>query len=89
MVKDDQPRGKVMLETGNVAVALQSAHKTYDQEYLTDYLCHAQMEPLNAVVHVAADGQSAEAWTGSQAPDQECQEIAEALNIPITIPPSI
>ncbi|CAN5789469.1 xanthine dehydrogenase family protein molybdopterin-binding subunit [soil metagenome] len=81
MVKDDQPKGKLQLEKGNAAAAMKSAQKTYDLEYRNDYLCHAQLEPLNATVHVAADGKSAEAWAGTQAPDAERAEIAKALNI--------
>lgn len=72
---------KVVHETGNATSAIQSASNTYTRDYFTDYLCHAQMEPLNSVVSVAPDGQSAEAWVGTQMPDSERQGIAKALNI--------
>ncbi|MEP7269729.1 MAG: molybdopterin cofactor-binding domain-containing protein [Saprospiraceae bacterium] len=78
---NDKKKGKKVSEKGDVTSAMKSAHKTYDHEYLNDYVCHVQMEPLNAVVHVAADGKSAEAWTGSQAPDMDRSAIAKVLNI--------
>jgi isoquinoline 1-oxidoreductase beta subunit len=81
MVHDNQQKGKEVLKKGDAANAMKSAHKTYDREYLNDYVCHVQMEPLNATVHVAADGKTAEAWAGTQAPDMDRGAIAKALNI--------
>ncbi|MCO6478487.1 MAG: xanthine dehydrogenase family protein molybdopterin-binding subunit [Phaeodactylibacter sp.] len=78
---DDAAEGEIVERTGDTRQALKSAHKTYDIEYKTDFAYHAQMEPLNAVVSVAADGKSAEAWVGSQAPDTARRAIAEVLNI--------
>ncbi|MEZ4897391.1 MAG: molybdopterin cofactor-binding domain-containing protein [Saprospiraceae bacterium] len=49
--------------------------------YLNDFVYHAQMEPLNAVVAVAPDGKSAEAWVGSQAHDSARQQVAKTLGI--------
>ena len=47
---------KVVLESGDAAKVIKSASKVYSGDYFTDYLCHAQMEPLNLVVSVAGDG---------------------------------
>ena len=58
--------GKVIREQGDMPGALQSAAHTYSADFRNDYVYHAQMEPLNAVVQVAEDHQSAEVWVGSQ-----------------------
>ncbi len=78
---DDAIEGEIVEQSGDMRQALKSADKTYDIEYKTDFAYHAQMEPLNAVVSVAPDGKSAEAWVGSQAPDTARRAIAEVLNI--------
>jgi isoquinoline 1-oxidoreductase subunit beta len=74
-------RGEVITEEGDVAMALQTATKTFESIYKNDFVYHAQMEPLNAVVSVAEDGKSAEAWVGSQAPDSARRAIAKVLGI--------
>jgi len=51
---------------GDARKALADAAKTIEAEYQTVHVYHAQMEPMNCVARVAADGQSAEVWTGSQ-----------------------
>ena len=48
------------------AKSLASAAKTMEAEYSSVHCYHAQMEPMNCVARVAADGQSAEVWTGTQ-----------------------
>ncbi len=48
--------------------ALASAARVIEATYWSEHTCHAQMEPMNCVARVAADGQSAEIWTGTQAP---------------------
>jgi len=68
--------GKPVVEKGNINQAFRSAAKTYEADYKNDYVYHAQMEPLNAVVKIAEDGQSAEAWVGSQ------QGTAPKLGLP-------
>lgn len=81
MAHDEKAKGDVAASEGDAARALQSAVKIYDLEYRNDFAYHAQMEPLNAVVSVAPDGKSAEAWVGSQAPDTARRAIAETLGI--------
>ena len=53
----------------------------YEQSYYNDYVYHAQMEPLNAVADVAADGQSAEVWAGTQGADGALRAVASTLGI--------
>jgi isoquinoline 1-oxidoreductase beta subunit len=59
-------KGRIINETGNVENAARSASRTYTADFKNDYVYHAQMEPLNAIIQVAEDGQSAEVWVGSQ-----------------------
>ncbi|NHF58618.1 xanthine dehydrogenase family protein molybdopterin-binding subunit [Flavobacteriaceae bacterium TP-CH-4] len=65
-IADRRQKGEVTVEIGDVGNALRSASKTYMIDFKNDYVYHAQMEPLNAVVQVAEDLQSAEVWVGSQ-----------------------
>jgi isoquinoline 1-oxidoreductase beta subunit len=53
---------------GEAADALASAAKVIEASYWTEHTAHAQLEPMNCVARVAADGQSAEVWVGTQAP---------------------
>lgn len=62
----NRKKGKIVSETGNIDTALRNASKTYTADFKNDYIYHAQMEPLNAVIQVAQDLQSAEVWVGSQ-----------------------
>ncbi len=40
--------------------------KQVEATYWSEFCYHAQMEPMNAVASVSADGKSAEIWTGTQ-----------------------
>jgi isoquinoline 1-oxidoreductase subunit beta len=51
---------------GDAPKALAGAAKILEAEYSSEHCYHAQMEPMNCVARVAADGQSAEVWTGTQ-----------------------
>jgi isoquinoline 1-oxidoreductase beta subunit len=51
---------------GDAEDALGKAAKVVSAEYRTDYLHHAQMEPMNATVSVNAAGDGAEIWMGTQ-----------------------
>ncbi|WP_221412735.1 xanthine dehydrogenase family protein molybdopterin-binding subunit [Fulvivirga lutimaris] len=66
---------------GDVAGALKNVAKVHEAIFTNKYVYHAQMEPLNAVVSVAADKQSAEVWIGSQAPDGAKSAVAQTLGI--------
>ena len=54
-IASQNEKGKVIIEIGDVAKARRTAAKTYELDYKNDYVYHAQMEPLNAVVQVAEE----------------------------------
>jgi len=64
--KDPNAKAMAWFERGDAPKALAGSAKTMGAEYSTVHCYHAQMEPMNCVARVAADGQSAEVWTGTQ-----------------------
>lgn len=81
LVRDDKQRGRALESKGNADNALKAAAKIYTADYKNDYVYHAQMEPLNAVVAIAEDGNSAEVWCGTQAPDSAKAAAARVLGL--------
>ncbi len=71
--------GHSVEDLGDTKKAFKSAAKTYNADYLADFVVHAQMEPLNAVVSVKSD--SAEVWLGSQSPARARSAVAGALGL--------
>ncbi len=63
---DTGQKGRELTKIGETAKALRQAKKVYTANFKNDYVYHAQMEPLNSIVKVAEDGNSAEVWVGSQ-----------------------
>ena len=66
---------------GNARVAFQNAASTIEAEYRCDYAYHAQMEPLNAVASVAANGDAVEIWAGTQSQTTATEAPAKFLGI--------
>jgi isoquinoline 1-oxidoreductase beta subunit len=64
--RDPNAKAMTWFEKGDAPKALAGAAKTMEAEYSSVHCYHAQMEPMNCVARVAADGQSAEVWTGTQ-----------------------
>ena len=64
--KDPNAKAMAWFERGDAPKALAASAKIMGAEYSTVHCYHAQMEPMNCVARVAADGQSAEVWTGTQ-----------------------
>jgi isoquinoline 1-oxidoreductase beta subunit len=64
------PNAKAMewVKKGDGAAGLAKASRVLEAEYWSEHTYHAQMEPMNCVARVAADGKSADIWTGTQAP---------------------
>lgn len=81
---DPSFRGNVIAEKGNTAAALKNGAKTYSSDYINDFVYHAQMEPLNAVVSVSQDGQSAKVWAGTQAPGNARNAVAQELGVDVS-----
>lgn len=75
-------KGKITNKIGNVDRAMQVASKTYSADFKNDYVYHAQMEPLNAVIQVAADLKTAEVWVGSQQGQDTKLGVPDILGIP-------
>jgi isoquinoline 1-oxidoreductase subunit beta len=73
---------KLWGKQGDAAAALKTAATIVEADYLNDLVYHAQMEPLNAVAAVAADGQSCELWAGVQSKTIAVTVAATALNVP-------
>jgi isoquinoline 1-oxidoreductase beta subunit len=72
---------KLWGKAGDAIAALQTAASVVEAEYRNDLVYHAQMEPLNAVASVAADGQSCELWSGVQSKTIAVTVAANALKI--------
>ncbi len=81
MARDLNRHGFLAQSRGDVGAALAGAAKVYEAEYRTEYVYHAQMEPLNSVSWVKDGGKSAEVWAGSQTPTHLVRSVAEALGI--------
>lgn len=73
--------GEVITDIGDFKAASRTAAKTYSSDYLNDYVYHAQMEPLNAVVQVEEDLRGARVWVGSQQGFDEKLGVPELLGI--------
>jgi isoquinoline 1-oxidoreductase beta subunit len=79
---DNDSEGEVLRDIGNTTQAMQTASRVYEADFKNDYVYHAQMEPLNAVVRVSADKQKAEVWVGSQQGPDTKLGVPELLGIP-------
>jgi isoquinoline 1-oxidoreductase subunit beta len=81
LARDLSRAGYPVQKRGDVRAALSSAAKIYAAEYRTEFVYHAQLEPLNSVSWVKDGGRSVEIWAGSQAPTHLVRSIAQALGI--------
>lgn len=74
--------GKTIVEKGNIKNALTDSARIYSADFKNDYVYHAQMEPLNAVIQVSKDRKSAEVWVGSQQGPDTKLGVPDILGIP-------
>lgn len=81
LLNDGMREGKVIQKKGDARSVLATAVKRYQAEYLSDYLYHAQLEPLNAVAHLSEDGRKIEVWAGTQAPSHCVRSVAEEMGV--------
>jgi isoquinoline 1-oxidoreductase beta subunit len=79
--RDLSKPGTIVQNTGDAVAALKGAAKVYEAEYRTEFVYHAQLEPLNSVAWVKDGGKSVEVWAGSQTPTHCVRSVAEALGI--------
>src|ERR1700741_3995450 len=79
--RDVGTKGALGESVGDAAEALTKATTVLEAEYSTDFAYHAQMEPLNSVASVAADGGSAEIWCGTQGQTQGVAAAGRALQV--------
>ncbi|HEY1542494.1 MAG TPA: molybdopterin cofactor-binding domain-containing protein [Xanthobacteraceae bacterium] len=73
---------KLWGKAGDAIAAMQTAATVVEADYRNDLVYHAQMEPLNAVASVSADGASCELWCGVQSKTIAVTVAATALKIP-------
>jgi isoquinoline 1-oxidoreductase subunit beta len=76
---DFSRQGIVWTERGNALGELSQATRVLEADYATDYVYHAQMEPLAAVAAVDADGSGAEIWVGTQTQTVTLSVAAQVL----------
>jgi len=81
IARDLSKAGTVVQNAGDAVAALSSAAKVYKAEYRTEFVYHAQLEPLNSVSWVKDGGKSVEVWAGSQTPTHLKRSVAQALGI--------
>jgi isoquinoline 1-oxidoreductase subunit beta len=79
--RDPNAKATDWFKLGDVRAELPKAASTFEAEYLCDYAYHAQMEPLNAVASVAASGDWAEVWCGTQSQTMALEATANALGL--------
>jgi isoquinoline 1-oxidoreductase subunit beta len=80
VARDPHAKSVAWETQGDAAGALGKAVTVFDGEYRADYAYHAQMEPLNSVAAVSADG--CEIWCGTQSQTIAVTAAAKALGIP-------
>ncbi len=81
IARDLSKAGVQVQNTGDIVAALSGAAKVYKAEYRTEFVYHAQLEPLNSVSWVKDGGKSVEVWAGSQTPTHCVRSVAAALGI--------
>ena len=81
MARNMALEGEVWNRQGDTVAAFGAAGNIIERAYRTDYVYHAQLEPLNAVVHVKDNGQDVEAWVGTQAPVYTIKAIARETGV--------
>jgi isoquinoline 1-oxidoreductase subunit beta len=69
-------------KAGNPDKYLADNPSSHTALYRTDFVYHAQMEPLNAVARVSKDKQSVELWAGTQFASGLKDAVAKLMNIP-------
>ncbi len=74
-----QPGAKTLVDKGDVDAIFSRSDRVVEGYYHTDFVCHAQLEPQTAVVHVRDD--AVEAWLPTQTPQAAVAGIARLLGM--------
>lgn len=81
VARDTHERGFIVHESGDFDAAFGASARRHEAEYRTDFLYHAQLEPLNAVARMLDGGRGVEIWAGTQTPTHLVRSVAQALEI--------
>ena len=68
-------------EHGDLNKGFAASTRTIDALYLTDYVYHAQMEPLNGVASYDKRTGQLEVWAGTQAPSHCLRSVAAVTGV--------
>jgi isoquinoline 1-oxidoreductase beta subunit len=79
IARDTSREGVPYQPVGDARAAMKTAARVVRGEYRTRYVCHAQMEPLNATASVSGDGKSVEIWAGSQGSTPLFDQVSRLL----------
>jgi isoquinoline 1-oxidoreductase subunit beta len=74
-----QDNGVSFFAAGDTDSAFARAAKVVSGQYTTEYVYHAQMEPMNVTAMVSPSGDSAEIWVGTQGPSIKTAAAAAIL----------
>ena len=77
--RDVAKAGVTVLRQGEAAQAIAGAARVHSAEFTSDYVYHAQMEPLSCVASVTAD--AVEVWAGTQWPSLVRDEAAKIAGV--------
>jgi isoquinoline 1-oxidoreductase subunit beta len=74
-----QDKGVSFFAAGDTDSTFAKAAKVVSAQYTTEYVYHAQMEPMNVTAAVSPSGDSAEIWIGTQGPSIKTGAAAAIL----------
>ena len=77
--RDTSKQAVTVARTGEAAQAIAGAARVHTAEFTSDYVYHAQMEPLACVASVTAD--AVEIWAGTQWPSLVRDEAAKIAGV--------
>ncbi len=78
-LRDPNHKGVVVRQTGDANAAIAGAARIVSDEFVSDYVYHAQMEPLSCTASVTSDG--VEVWAGTQWPTRCVAEAAKTAGV--------
>jgi isoquinoline 1-oxidoreductase beta subunit len=78
-LRDPNRKGIVVREAGDANAAIAGAARVMTGEYTSDYVYHAQLEPMCCTASVTPAG--VEVWAGTQWPTKSVEEAAKAAGV--------